>query len=477
MPRLDRLTLRQRLLLWLLLPIVMLIVIWAWATYAIVLYFANLAHDRALEDTVRTLAGQIRIEPNRIDINLPPAAHRMLEFDQVDTVYFSVSDEHERLLAGNQKLPPNPENNEKTDKTLFYNNIINGVNLRLAEYIITSEHRNGAVYVRVAETLNKRKTLAQEVLVYVLAAQFLFLSGVVLLIWYGIGRGIAPLSRIRDAIALRSHEDLSPLDESGLPVEVYEQVRVINDLMMRLGQTIAAQQRFIADATHQLRTPITVLRTQAELALRADKKDLHAFVIKLEAASTRLSRLANQLLNLSRAETGLTGATKFNRFEMDEWIEDVIAEYIPAALDKNIEVRVNIADGIPAIHGNRQLLSEMLANLTDNAIRYTQANGKIEITTSYSSGNVVLTISDNGPGIPEAERIHVLERFYRGVEVSTEGSGLGLAIAKEILKLHNGHITLTAAAQNSGLRVTVEIPAGIPGPARFIRSDIVDRRR
>lgn len=461
MSRLNRLTLRQRLLLWLLLPIVLLIIVWAWATYAIVLYFANLAHDRALEDTVRTLAGQIHIEQNRVDINLPPAAHRMLEFDQVDTVYFSVSDEHEQQLAGNHKLPPNPRGNRTPGKTRFYNDIINGVNLRLAEYVIANEHGGEAIHVRVAETLNKRETLAREVLVYVLAAQFLFLAGIVLLVWYGIGRGIAPFSRIRDAIALRTHEDLSPLDETGLPVEVYEQVRVINDLMTRLGRTITAQQRFIADATHQLRTPITVLRAQAELALRADKEDLHSFVIKLEAASARLSRLANQLLNLSRAEAGLTGATKFIRFEVGEWVEDAVAEYVPAALDKNIEVRVDIADDMPAIRGNRQLLSEMLANLIDNAIRYTQTNGKIGIVARHSGENVILTITDNGPGIPEAEREYVLERFYRGIEVSTEGSGLGLAIAQEILKLHGGRITLAAVAGNSGLHVTVEIPAAI----------------
>ncbi|MCC6917012.1 sensor histidine kinase [Nitrosomonas sp.] len=459
MSPLNRLTLRQRLLLWLLLPIVGLIAIWAWATYAIVLYFANLAHDRALEDTVQTLAGQVHIEQNRININLPPAAHRMLEFDQMDTVYFSVSDEHEQQLAGNHKLPPNPESSKTPEKTRFYSDTINGVNLRLAEYVIANEHNRGEIYVRVAETLNKRETLAREILIYVLAAQFLFLTGIVLLVWHGIGRGIAPLSRIRDAIALRTHEDLSPLDETGLPVEVCEQVRVINDLMMRLGRTITTQQRFIADATHQLRTPITVLRTQAELALRADAKDLHTFVIKLAAASARLSRLANQLLNLSRAEAGLTDTTKFTRFGVGEWVEDVVAEYVPAALDKHIEVSVSIADDMPAIRGNRQLLFEMLANLVDNAIRYTQADGKIEIVAQYADESVILIITDNGPGIPEAEREHVLERFYRGVEVSTEGSGLGLAIAQEILKLHGGRLTLAAAPQNTGLCVTVEIPA------------------
>lgn len=464
MPKFEHLSLRQRLLLWLLPPIILLTGIWIGVAYAIILHFTNLAYDRALEDTVQTLASQVHIEPDRVEINLPPAARRMLEFDQVDTVYFSVSDEHGHQLVGNHVLPPNPDDDKAPGETWFYNDVIDGKYLRLVEYTIPNHHTGEAIHVRVAETLNKRKILSREVLTYyMLAPQFLFLSGIGLLVWYGIGRGIAPLSRIRDAIAQRTHEDLSPLVETGLPAEVREQVHVINDLMARLGRTIAAQRRFIADATHQLRTPITVLRTQIELALRADPDNLRTFITKLDATSARLSRLTNQLLNLNRAEAGLTGAPEFASLAVDEWIEDVVAEHVPMALDKAIEISVDIAEAIPAIRGDRQLLSEMLANLIDNAIRYTPAGGRIKVDARQVRENVVLTITDNGPGIPQSEKQHVLKRFYRGIETGAfVGSGLGLTIAHEILVLHGGRIELAAVSkENSGLRVTVEIPVTV----------------
>lgn len=456
----DRRSLRQRLMLWLLLPIVLLTGTWTWVAYVVVLHFTNLAHDRALEDTVQTLARQVRVESGKVEVDLPPVALHMLEFDQVDTVYFSVSDEQGQQIVGNRALPANPAGDGESGETRFYDALVNGKSVRLVEYTVPTDTIGEAVHVRVAETLRKREILAREVLVYMMAPQLLFLASIVLLVWYGIGRGIAPLSRIRDAIARRTHEDLSPLDEAGLPVEAYEQVHVINDLMARLGKTITAQSRFIADATHQLRTPITVLRTQTELALRAhDPETLRAYVTKLDAATARLARLANQLLNLSRAEAGLAGALELGGVGVAEWVEDVVAGLVPAALGKQIDIRVDIADALPAVRGDRQLLSEMLANLVDNAIRYTPPGGRIDIEVRTSAGWVTLLITDNGPGIPEPERQRVLERFYRGSEAAAEGSGLGLAIANEILLLHGGRISLAAAPTVSGLQVKLDIPA------------------
>lgn len=455
----DRLSLRQRLLLWLLPPLLLLTGLWTWAAYAIVLHFANLAYDRALEDTVHTLAEQVYVEPGRIEVNLPPAARRMLEFDQVDKVYFSVADHLGRQVVGNHALPSGGPGDGSGDETHFYDDRVEGEAVRLVERRLPSDSAGGTLYVRVAETLHKREILAREALIYMIAPQFMFLAGIVLLVWYGIGRGIAPLSRIRDAISRRTHEDLSPLDETGLPAEVHEQVHVINDMMFRLGKTITAQRRFIADATHQLRTPITVLRTQTELALRVGEPDqLRALVTKLDSATARLARLANQLLNLSRAEAVPEGALDFARIEVAEMVEDVVAGLVPAALDKQIDISVDIADSLPAVRGDRQLLSEMLANLVDNAIRYTLDGGRIDVDVRSADGRVVFAVSDNGPGIPEQERQRVLERFYRGADAGAEGSGLGLAIAHEIISLHGGTIALGQAPGDTGLRVTVEIP-------------------
>lgn len=455
----DRLSLRQRLLLWLLPPILLLTGAWIWATHAIVLHFANLAYDRALDDTVQTLAGQVRIAQGRVEINLPAAARRMLEFDPVDHVYFSVTDEQERQLVSNHFLPPNPFRDGFPRGTRFYDGQVEGQALRLVEYTMTNGMAGGMVFVRVAETLHKREILAREVLLYMMGPQLLFLAGIALLVWYGVGRGVAPLRRIRDAIARRTHDDLSPLDEKGLPAEVHEQVHVINDLMFRLERTITAQRRFIADATHQVRTPIAVLRAQTELALRTDNADdLRAAVVKLDVTTARLARLANQVLNLSRAEAGRADSTNFVRVGIDDLVEDVVAGLVPIALNKQIDIGVDMAQALPEVLADRQLLREMLANLVDNAIRYTPAGGRVLVESRYDEGRIELIVTDNGPGIQEAERQWVIERFYRGINAVSEGSGLGLSIAHEIVLLHGGRLDLASAPDGSGLIVTVDMP-------------------
>lgn len=456
----DRLSLRQRLLLLLLPPIPLLIAIWTWGAYAIVLHFANKAYDWALEDTVQALAGQVKFLDRAIEVNLPPAARQMLEFDRVDKVYFSVADGQNRQLIGNRVLPLRPDPDGTVNEARFYDDRLDGRAVRLVELRVPNEIVGDVLFVRIAETLHKREHLAKEVLIHILGPQLILLTVIVLLVWYGVGRGIAPLSRIRDAIARRTHEDLSPLEETGLPAEVQEQVHVINDLMDRLGRTIEAQRRFIADATHQLRTPITVLRTQTELALRAEDADeQRSLVAKMDTATARLVRLANQLMNLSRAEAGLVGVADFTLVEAAALVEEVVALLVPAALKKEIEVIVDIVEPLPEVRGDRQLLGEMLTNLVDNAIRYTQSGGRVEVKVRPVQERTLFIIADNGPGISEREREKVLQRFYRVATVSSEGSGLGLAIAREIALLHGGSITLTpTAAGGTGLTVTVAIP-------------------
>ena len=455
----DRLSLRQRLLLLLLPPILLLIAIWTWGAYAIVLQFANTAYDWGLVDQVLALAGQVKFLDRKIEVNLPPAARQMLEFDRMDKVYFSVADAQNRQLIGNHTLPANPDTDEAVNEARFYDARVDGQPVRLVEFRVPNEIVGDVLFVRIAETLHKREHLAKEVLIHMLWPQLFILAGIVLLVWYGIGHGIAPLSRIRDAIARRTHEDLSPLEETGLPAEVQEQVHVINDLMDRLGRTIEARRRFIADATHQLRTPITVLRTQTELALRAEDADeQRSLVAKLDTGTARLARLANQLLNLSRVETGLIGVTDFTLVDAGALVEEVVAALIPAALKKEIEVRVKIPKNLPNVMGDQQLLGEMLTNLVDNAIRYTQTGGQITVKVKTNRERTAFIMADNGPGIPAAERDKVLLRFYRSANVGSEGSGLGLAIAKEIALLHGGSLVLGPTSDDRGLTVTVEIP-------------------
>ncbi|WP_319244348.1 sensor histidine kinase [uncultured Propionivibrio sp.] len=459
MVKLDYLTLQQRLMVWLLLPIITVASLGVYAAYLAVLHFTNIAYDRALEDTVRTLARQIQVERDAIHVNLPEEARQMLEFDQVDRVYFSVSDQQETLLVSNAGLLPSSNRAHALRSAHFYRATFDGHPVRIVEYDMAGLGKE-LLFIRVAETMNKREIAAREALIYMLIPQFFFLFFTVLLVWFGSGYAIAPLTRVREAIARRTHEDLTPLNPAGLPLEVSEQVRVINALMARLGRTIDGQRRFIADATHQLRTPIAVLQTQIELALRAQNFDeVHAAVERMGATTTRLGRLANQLLNLSRAEAGSEGSIEFSRIDLGELIEDVVAGLVPYGLAKDVEIFVDVAQHLPRVLGDRRLLADMLANLVDNAIRYTQSKGRVHISGERSGDKVIVIVSDNGPGIPQSEMDRVMERFYRGEHASSEGSGLGLAIAHEIAALHKGRIDLSQSADAPGLHVTVMIPA------------------
>ncbi|WP_306475736.1 sensor histidine kinase [Methyloversatilis sp.] len=451
----ERTPLRLRLLRWLLPPVLALTALWIWATHGIVLHFANLAYDRALEDSVRTLAGRIRPAGGGVDVDLPPAARQMLVFDEIDTVHFSVTDRTGRALAGSHVLPGSPT--DAGGGTVIYDGSVEGRRVRLAEFVVRSEQPDQDLFVRVAETLKKREVMAQEATAYMLAPQAVFVAGLILLLWYGVGRGIAPLHRISRSIARRSHADLGPIDENDLPAEVYDQVHVINDLMARLGRTIDAQRRFIADATHQLRTPVTVLRTLAELALRTpDGAQREQVMRDLQAASARLSRVANQLLNLSRAEAG--AAVARDPIDLRELVEDVVAAAIPTAVACGTDVRMESASDLPLLHGDRVLLPEMLANIVDNALRYTPPGGQVVIRVDAHGKGALISVSDSGPGIAPAQRTLVLGRFGRGKGERREGSGLGLAIAREIALAHGGHLDLLDCAILGGLRVDIFLP-------------------
>lgn len=480
---LKALSLRKRLMLWLLPPLLLLSVAWAWGVYAVILHFANIAYDRSLEDSAQTLAGQISVRDDGVDVDLPHAARAMLEFDQIDTIYYSVSDQRGARLTGNATIPRAVEPGLCITQTCFYNTSLNGKSVRVAQYSLATGNLSAPLIVRVAETMHKREMLAREVLAFVLMPQGLFVTGIVALIWFGIGRGMRPLRRIRDAVSRRTFDDLSHIEIADMPAELQEHTAVINDLMSRLRQAIDMKKRFIADATHQLRTPITVLRTQAELAMRIrDHDELKASVVWFDAATTRLVRLANQLLSLSLAESRAIGPRQFEVLDFVELAEDVIAELVPLALQKNLEVAVESTSASLQVMGHSQFLKEMMANLIDNAVRYTKPGGKIDISIAGASGCVTFTVADNGPGIPAEERAHVLLPFYRSADAPGGGCGLGLTIASEIAAMHGGDVTISDA-RTCGTTVIVSFPcmtAALPanpyanrrGPERPNRYDI-----
>jgi two-component system sensor histidine kinase TctE len=309
--------------------------------------------------------------------------------------------------------------------------------------------------VQVAETLGKRSRLATEIIKGVIIPQFVILPVAVLLVWLALARGIKPLNELQQRIRRRRSEDLSPIDEQEAPEEVAPLVQAINDLLMRLDRSIGAQRHFLADAAHQLKTPLAGLRTQAELAQREidagqpDPRSLKRSLQQIARSSQRAAHMVNQLLAMARAEDGESALRK-QEVRLARLAREVVRDFVPRAMDKHIDLGYEGPDGDDAathLTGQPLLIRELIRNLVDNALQYTPEGGvvTVRVTPDPFGQVVVLQVEDSGPGIAESERDLVFRAFYRSLDADADGSGLGLAIVKEIATQHGAAVTLTDA--------------------------------
>jgi len=452
-------SIRQRLLLLLLPALAALLGLWALSAYRSVLRFADIAYDRALYDTAQTLATQVKGQDGKTILDLTEDERQMLEVDPQDDVYFEVFAADGERLGGTAELPAPDPKAAPGDFGYLYDGTFGRESLRLVQYVPPSTEPFQFV-VRIGETRRKRNRLATEATLAMVPVQIAFIGTSVLLVWLGIGWGLRPLEALRAAIARRDHADLEPLSLRGLPLELRAQADAINSLIARLRVVLDGERRFLADATHQLRTPLTVLRTQTELALRAQDVDsLKAGVRRMAGVCERLTRLANQLLNLSRAEAGLAGLGGTGPVDLVHVLEEVLARHEPAAHAKQQTLELHTDGGPLKLRGDRLMLEEMVANLVDNAIRYAPPRTRIAVEAKSAGATVRLAVRDDGPGLSELERTRVLDRFYRGAGVTEPGSGLGLAIVREIVRAHDGRFTLSPArADGGGLLAVIDLP-------------------
>ena len=406
--RFERQTIRKRLLVLLLPALALLLGLWAGSAYLSVLHFADIAYDRALYDSARTLATQVKVRDGKAILDLSEDEREMLEVDPQDNVYFEVFAADGARLGGTADLPAPRPGTAPGDFGYLYDGKFLNESLRLVQYVPSAAEPFQFV-VRIGETRRKRTRLATEATLAMVPMQVVFIGTSVLLVWLGVGWGLRPLEALRTAIARRDHSDLEPLSLRGLPSELRSQAKAINELMARLRVVLDGERRFLADATHQLRTPLTVLRTQTELAQRAtDFDSLKERVRQMAGACERLTRLANQLLNLSRAEAGLAGVGENVRLDLTHVLEEVLARHEPAAHAKQQTLEL-FGDGRPLwLRGNLLMLEEMVANLVDNAVRYSPPNSRIAVAAHASGNEVRLTVRDDGPGLSDVERQRVL---------------------------------------------------------------------
>jgi two-component system sensor histidine kinase TctE len=329
--------------------------------------------------------------------------------------------------------------------------------------------------VQVAETREKRSVLATEIIKGVMLPQFVILPLAVLLVWMALARGIQPLNQLEQRIRERSPDDLSQREDSTVPLEVATLVSSVNDLLRRLGDSLATQKRFLADAAHQLKTPLAGLRMQADLAQRegTSTEDLKRSLQQIGRSSIRATHTVNQLLALARAEGSGVGIARMP-CDLAKLTIEVVRDSVPRALDKQIDLGYDgTQPGAPGVwmDGNPTLLKELVRNLVDNAINYTPSRPEkpgvvtARVLADTFSHVLLLQVEDSGPGVPEAERELVFQPFYRALGSEADGSGLGLPIVLEIARQHGAEVLLEDAhpdQQPPGARFTVRFSARAP---------------
>jgi len=457
-------TLRRKLLLYLLIPLGLLWAFSGMVTYFIARNYANIAYDRALFDTVESIEEQIHFTNGHPTIELPEVARNILRYDQRDKVYFEVRQADGNILAGESGIPNPPAEKKSIGTAIFHNGTFRGKAVRIASLYTNADKqattdigkRGQVVLVQVAETLNKRAILVKEALWAVITPQMFLILLAGASVWIVVSRSLAPLEQLRDAVSNRSHRDLSPIQEEPAPREVQPLLHAFNDLMQRLSQVMRVQRNFIADAAHQLRTPLARLTIQTDLALRqTDPEALRQALEQIRAGINRTSHLVDQLLVLARAESGSDVSHEFVSLDLNELASTQTADWVPHAIRKQLDLGYEGPEEPVAIFGQALLLRVMLTNILDNAIRYTPPGGRITVHL-VAGGKPLLTVEDSGPGIPPEERERVFQRFYRVSNDGESGSGLGLAIVREIARAHGAHVWLEDAGPQGSTRVNVE---------------------
>ncbi|MGE5651313.1 sensor histidine kinase [Noviherbaspirillum sp. UKPF54] len=440
---------------WMLVPLLLLWPMSIAITYLVAKSIANHPFDRALDDKVTVLAQQVREVNGKVVAQTSGAARDILRADDVDNVYFQVLGARGEFVDGDRDLPPPAEEDKQpTSAVQFHNETIHGNDVRIAYiYVDLRPYRRGKevlrepylALVQVGETLDKRAHLANEIIKGVILPQFIILPIALALVWFALSRGLSPLAELQHRIRTRRPDDLSPIESGQVPEEISPLVRSFNDMLERLAQTIQMQKRFIADAAHQMKTPLAGMRMQSELALRETNQDeIHRSLEQLSKSSESATRLVNQLLALARAENQTPEAKPFVPLELTELARNVVQDWVQASFTHRIDFGFEQPGHPIMVIGNPLMLRELLSNLIDNALRYTPEGGSVTVRVRADAvtGKAILEVEDTGPGIPPSERPHVFERFYRILGSNAEGSGLGLSIVREIAQQHNAEIDI-----------------------------------
>lgn len=453
-------SLRAELLAWLLLPLVAVVAFNGWSLHRDALRTADLITDRTLLASARVIAEQVKEADGRVEALIPPSALEMFASPDRDKVIYRVLSPAGELIAGFPDVVA-PPSQPRGLEPAYYEGTFRTEAMRavaLAQPVI-SKRAGGDALVIVATTLHGRDRLVDEIWQTALRDQLLLVGIAALLALLGLRRGLAPLLRLRDALRDRDPESLKALDRNGVQSELRPVIDALNHALERVQAYIALQRRFVADASHQLRTPLATLKTQIAMARRDDDpRSRDEALAAIDGGVDGMSRLVNQLLTLARAEPG-GAALRKDVVDFNGLTRAALESLAGIAFDRAIDLSFEAAAAALPIRGHVTLLRELVLNLVENALRHIPPGGAVVVTLEQAEAGLLLVVEDNGPGIPEADRELVFQRFHRLAPATVEGTGLGLAIVREIVAAHDGTIALMETQPPPGLRVEVRLPA------------------
>jgi two-component system sensor histidine kinase TctE len=433
----------RHLVFWLAVPLTLLALCGALAHYFNAAAPELIGSDRRLREAASAMTQRLEVRDGRLTVTADPRS---------PPASYAVRDASHQLLAGDARLPAPTVNGG----SVFSVTTIDGRRVR----ILSSQLNTGAgpVTVTVADPVQGIEPAARFGFLSTLLWDFIQLDITLVLVWVGIKLGLRPLKKLRDEIAERSPLDLRPIMESSVPREMAPLAATLNRLFGLLRGSVQSQQQFIANTAHQLRTPITGMLAQLELLVAEPA----AIPIKerlqtLQEGVRQLSHSANQLLSLARADPAANVTAKNQPVQLDTLVGDVAARFFDRALQSNIDLGVELAPTM--VMADPSLLDDLLSNLVDNSLKYTPAGGRVTVTAGRQGVRPFVAVEDDGCGIPEAERQHVRQRFYRLPNSPGHGSGLGLAIVEEIARLYGATVAIGAGAGGRGTQVMVQFPA------------------
>jgi two-component system sensor histidine kinase TctE len=434
---------------WLLPTSLALVAVGSVISYQLAHRAATLAYDRALLDAAQSVATQVNRTGDKFELNLSLSAEQVLLYDNLDRVFYEVVNSKGEWIAGTHGLP-RPAGGVGDDKFHYYDAEFGGQDVRAATLLA---ERDGASFiVTVAETVVKRQALIREILLAMLVPEMLLMAMTIAVMAYATRSGLRGISAVREELVKRSQANMRPVPLDTVPAELRPLIADTNDLLERLSFSLERHRHLIADASHQLRTPIAALRAEAESALRSD--DPRAALARIAAKTTQLSRLAHNVLMLNRLESGYMQNPQM--VDLAEMIRAAATRWLPFARTRKIDLGFELEPAVTA--GEAIWLEELVNNLVDNALRYTPEGGIVTVKCGTSGGAAWLSVEDSGPGIPPNERDRIFERFYRVHAEQGEGSGLGLSIVREVANAHRAAIDVGDSGELPGARIRVQFP-------------------